>query len=317
MEVSLRLPLLGTIEEPGGVALPRITANVVRSMSSGHIAIESVPDGPHVSISGGGSSFSLNSLYERDMPEIPPAPASTDATMRASDFRAAVARVTKCASKDPTRPVLTGVLVRLDGEGLTMVATDSYRLAVARAPMSFAPAEPREGIVPSRALVEASRIASALDAGQVDITLGDRAVFRAGGAILTGRLIDGQFPDFRKIVPENFEHEFVFNRAELLAAIKRIGIVSKDKPIRLRFADGGMTVSAVNELFGSGEERIPAIYSGEPLEIGFNAGFLRECVEVVDDPEVNLAIINPLRPMMIYGSSKDAGFCLLMPMKLQ
>jgi DNA polymerase-3 subunit beta len=237
--------------------------------------------------------------------------------MRASDFRAAVARVARAASNDQTRPVLTGVLVRLDGDGLTMVATDSHRLAVARAPLSSAPTEPREGIVPSKALAELSRIASALDAGQVEIVLSDRAVFRAGGAILTSRLIEGQFPNFRQLLPERFEHEFAFNRDELLDAIKCIGIVAKDKPLRLRFADGGMTVSATNEFFGSGEERIPANYSGEPLEIGFNAAFLREGVEMVDDPEVHLAIVNPLRPMMICGRDKDAGFCLLMPMKLQ
>jgi DNA polymerase-3 subunit beta len=323
IEIGLRLPLLGTIEEPGGAALPKITVNVVRSMPDGHITIESATDGNQVTISGGGSSFSMNSIPESDLLEIPPAVALCDAVLRASDFCAAVARVTKAASNDQTRPVLTGVLMRIDEDGLTMVATDSYRLAVARAPLSDTPAgpwdgiAPREALVPSRAFAEFSRVVSALDAGRVEIALSEHAVFRASGASLISRLIEGQFPDFRKILPENFEHEFAFNRAELLGAIKRIGTIAKDRPIRLRFADGGMTVSATNELFGSGEERIPANYSGEPLEICFNPRFLREGIEMVDHPEVHLAIINPLRPMMIFGENKDDGFYLLMPMKLQ
>jgi DNA polymerase-3 subunit beta len=316
IEVSLRLPLGAIIEEPGWAALPRITEKIARSMPDGHVVIESAPDGLQVNVSAGGSSFSLHSVHESDLPEIPADPSSTDATVRASDFRAAVARVARAASKDQMRPVLTGALVRLGEDALSMVTTDSYRLAVARVPLSSAPAEPREGIVPIRALVEFARIASALDAYEVEIALGDRAFFSAGGASLTGRLIEGQFPDFEKFVPESFEHEFTFNRTELLEAIKCIGTVAKDKPLRLRFASGGMTVAAINELFGHGEERIPAIYSGEPMEIGFNAGFLREGVEMVDDPEVNLAIANPLRPMMIHGRDKDAGFYLLMPMKL-
>jgi DNA polymerase-3 subunit beta len=316
MELSLRLPLEASVEEAGGVVLPRLAADIVRSLAEGSVLVEHRRGEGVATITGGASSFALNCLQESEFPALPP-DAGEGVVIPASVLAATTDRVVRAASRDESRPVLTGVLVRIGGDGLTMVATDSYRLAVAQAALPAPPAEPREGIVPSRALVEVGRIASALKADAVEVVLGDDgALFRVGDARLTSRLIEGQFPDFRQLLPESFDHELVFDRAELLGVLTRIGVLAqRTTPIRLRFEEGAMTVSAISEQLGQGRETIPTPYTGEPLEIGFNADFLREGVDAVEGDEVRFGIISPLRPGLLRGV--DGGYRdLLMPIRL-
>ena len=132
----------------------------------------------------------------------------------AAAILAATERVTKAASRDDTRPVLTGVLVRLESDSLTMVATDSYRLAVGAARSTNGPAEPVEALIPARALAEAQRVSRLAGVDEVELVLTEtQATLRAGDVRLTTRLIDGQFPDYRQLIPERFEHDLALNRA--------------------------------------------------------------------------------------------------------
>jgi DNA polymerase-3 subunit beta len=258
----------------------------------------------------------LNCPPPTDFPELP-ADAGEGLVVPADRLLATADRVARAASRDETRPVLTGVLVHLDPEGITMVATDSYRLAVKRTPLESPPAETREAIVPARALAEVARLVTAQKASEVEIVLTEsQALFRVGGARLTSRLIDGQFPDYRQLVPERFDHELTFERAELLGVLTRIGVLAqRSVPMRLRFAQGEVTVSAVSEQLGEGREAIPVPFSGDPIEIGFNAEFLRDGVDSVEGDEVRMGLISPLRPGLLQGAGDDYRY-LLMPIRL-
>ena len=219
IEISLRVPLEMTVEEPGSVVLPRLAGDIVRSMADGPITLEHRANEGVVSLSGGGSSFSLNCLQSHDFPEWP-ADEGTGLTIPAEPLVEAIDRVARAASRDETRPVLTGVLVRIAQDGLTMVATDSYRLAVRQAPLDNPPADAREAIVPARALSEVSRLVGAMKADAVEVVLSEsQALFRIGDVRLTSRLIEGQFPDHRQLVPETFEHDVAFERSELLGVL--------------------------------------------------------------------------------------------------
>lgn len=317
MEVSLRIPLDDAgVEEHGSVVLPRLAADLVRSMAPGPVSLVHNQNEGRVEISGGGSLFSLNCHQAGEYPELP-SDAGIGLSIPAHRFITCAERVVRAASRDETRPVLTGVLVRIGPDGLTMAATDSYRLAVTTVPLDDPPADVREAILPARAVAEAARLAGQQKDGEVDLALGDtQATVRVGGIRLTTRLIDGQFPDYRQLIPAEFDHEVRLDRDEFLAVLTRIAVLAqRTAPMRLRFEQGQLTVATASDQVGEGRESMPVPYSGEVLEIGFNADFLREGVEGIEGDEVRLGLISPLRPGLLRGESDDHRY-LIMPIRL-
>ena len=141
-------------------------------------------------------------------------------------------------------------------------------------------------------------------------------IFGTGQAWLTTRRIDGQFPNVQQLRPESFEVELALNRAELLDVVRRAAVMAqRNTPLRLRFEEGELTISAQSQDVGETRESLAVRYSGEPLEIGFNAEFLREGLESVTTDEVKLELINPLRPGLI-SADGDSFWYLIMPIRL-
>ncbi len=316
-EVSLRVPLEDAgVEEHGAVVLPRLVTDLVRSMAPGPVSITHNQNEGQVQVSGGGSSFSLNCHQANEYPDLP-ADGGLGIEIPASRFLICAEKVVRAASRDETRPVLTGVFVRLGPDGLTMAATDSYRLAVRSTALDNPPADTREAILPARAVAEAARLVAQSQNGMVDLALGEhQAGVRCGGVRLTTRVIDGQFPDYRQLIPAEFDHDVRLDRAEFLAVLTRVGVLAqRTSPLRLSFEQGQVTVATASDQVGEGRESLPAPYSGEPLEIGFNADFLREGVEGIEGDEVRLGLISPLRPGLLTGGSDDHRY-LLMPIRL-
>jgi len=195
-----------------------------------------------------------------------------------------------------------------------MAATDSYRLAVKETPVEAAVAE-LEALVPARALSEVARLAVAGDQIELGV-LENQVVFELGDTTLTTRRIDGQFPNYRQLLPEAFEHELTISRAELLDVVRRAAVmIQRATPLQLRFADGEVTVVARTHEVGESKESMPVAYSGEPLEIGFNAEFLREGLESVEGDDVRLKLISPLRPAILTDEGEDFTY-LVMPIRL-
>jgi len=317
MEVSVRVPLEDAgVEEHGSVVLPRLAADLVRSMAPGPVSLVHNENEGQVQVSGGGSSFSLNCHQAGEYPELP-ADNGVGVVVPADRFVTCSERVVRAASRDETRPVLTGVLVRIGPDGLTMAATDSYRLSVRTVPLDAAPGDTREAILPARAVAEASRLAAQAKEGDVEIVLGEsQATIRCAGVRMTTRLIDGQFPDYRQLIPAEFEQEVRIDRGEFLAVLTRIGVLAqRTSPLRLSFEQGQLTVATVSDQVGEGKESMPVPYSGEPMEIGFNADFLRDGVEGLDGDEVRFGLISPLRPGLLRGEADDYRY-LLMPIRL-
>ncbi len=317
MEVSLRVPLDDAgVEDHGAVVLPRLAADLVRNLAPGPVTVVHNQNEGTVQIAGGGSSFTLNCHQPGEYPDLP-REGGPGTGMTTRQFTECAERVVRAASRDETRPVLTGVLVRLGPDGLTMAATDRYRLAVRTVPLEDPPTETTEAIIPARAVAEAARLAGQAAAPDLEISINDtQATIRCGGARLTTRLIDGQFPDYRQLIPAEFEHDVRLDRAELLGVLTRIGVLAqRTTPVRLSFEQGQLTVAATSEQVGEGHETMPAPYTGEPLEIGFNADFLREGVEGMDGDEVRLGLISPLRPGLLTGEARDHRY-LLMPIRL-
>jgi DNA polymerase-3 subunit beta len=265
----------------------------------------------------GSAAYDLHTYAAEDFPRLPEVEHDQLFEVEREAFLDTLGRVSRAASRDESRPVLTGILVQFDGSKLVMAATDSYRLSVKETPLSRGPGREVEAIVPARALAELQRISQASSSDTIEIGVQENQVaFGADGVWLTARRIDGQFPNYRQLLPEAFEAEVVLGRQEMLEVIKRAGLmVQRNSPVRLRFAEGELTVSAQTQDVGEMRESMPIGYAGDVIEIGFNAEFLRDGVESVVDDSVRFKLISPLRPGMILGEGDDFLY-LIMPIRL-
>jgi DNA polymerase III subunit beta len=314
MELSLRTTLPADVEGDGALVVPgKLLADLARLLPEEEVVLEHKVDEGVVHITSGGYASRVNIYSAEDFPRLPPVDVPLQEIERAS-LLDTVERVSRSASRDESRPVLTGILVRFEGTTLTMAATDSYRLSVKQTDLDAAGPE-LEAIIPARALIELGRIAAGAETVQLGVHE-NHVVFGAGDAWLTTRRIDGQFPNYKQLLPESFEVELELPRAELLDVVRRAGVMAqRNAPLRLRFEEGELTVSAQSQDVGETRETMPAGYTGEPLEIGFNADFLREGLESVSGDSVLLKLINPLRPGLI-TTDGDAFWYLIMPIRL-
>lgn len=314
MELSLRTTLPASVEGDGAVVVPgKLLVDLARLLPAADVTIEYRPDDGVATVSSGSYTSRLNVYAAEDFPRLPAidVPLHAVATPSLLDT---VDRVSRSASRDESRPVLTGIQVRFEGTRLIMAATDSYRLSFKETELQEAGPE-LEAIIPARALTELARLA----AGTETVQLGaneNTVVFGAGDSWLTTRRIDGQFPDVNRLLPESFEVEVELPRVEFRDVVRRAAVMAqRNAPLRLRFADGELTVSAQSQDVGETRESIPVAYSREPLEIGFNAEFLADGVDSVSGDTVRLKLINPLRPGLI-SADGDAFWYLIMPIRL-
>jgi DNA polymerase-3 subunit beta len=318
MEVGLRVPLEAQVERPGSVVLPaRLLLDVVRQLPAGDVSLEQRPSENDVELVAGSSRFHLRTLRSEDFPPLPEAGGDEVVTVPAAAFVETIARVSRSASRDETRPILTGILVSATGDELRMVATDSYRLSVKETRLE-APLEAGfEANVPARALEELARLVH--DDGE-PIRIGVRTnqvVFEVGRLTLSSRLIDGQFPNYRQLLPETYEHELTVDRAELLEVVRRISLMAqKNAPLRLSFAEGEVRISAQTPDVGEASEPMPVPFGGEPFEIGFNPEFLVAGLESAGSDDVRLKLISPLRPGLVEAADGSGFLYLIMPIRL-
>ena len=314
MEISLRASLSGDIAGDASVVVPgRLLTDLVRLLPDDTVTLAHDEGDGVLSVASGSHSSRLNVYSAEDFPRLPP----LDVELHRIETKAlleTIDKVGRAASRDESRPVLTGILVRFEGDQLVMAATDSYRLAVKETPLS-AGGPDLEAIIPARALQELVRIASGSD----DVGLGvheNHVIFSAGDVWLTSRRIDGQFPNYKQLLPESFEIEIETPRIPLLEVVRRAGLMAqRNAPLRLRFAEGELTISAQTQDVGEAVESIPVDFSGEELEIGFNPEFLRDGLEAVAGDTVRLKLINRLRPGLV-ASPEERFWYLIMPIRL-
>ena len=318
MEISLRVSLEADVAEEGAVVVPgRLLVDIVRLLPEGQVTLEHRPEDGVARLTCGGAAYTLHTYGPEDFPRLPEIDPEAAFTVERAAFLETVARVSRSASRDESRPVLTGVLVRFEGGKVVMAATDSYRLSVKETELAQGPDSELEAIVPARALAELARVGQASSSETLHIGVQEnQVVFGVDGVWLTARRIDGQFPNYRQLLPEQFEAEVQLPREELLDVVRRTGLLAQRKsPLRLRFEEGELTVSAQTQDVGEARESLPVAFSSEAMEIGFNAEFLRDGLESVTDETVRLKLISPLRPGLLHGESDDFLY-LIMPIRL-
>lgn len=325
MEVGLRLRLDAEVHSPGTVVLPaRLLLDVVRLLPRGSLTLQLRAEEQDVELVCGTAVFHLRTLRAEDFPHLPDPPTETIVFLAAPAFIDTVARVARSASRDDTRPILTGILVSASESSLRMVATDSYRLSVKTTTLDAPVAAPFEANVPARALQELARIAQQADAEQIGVArLENQIVFTlgttpgAGNAVLSSRLIDGQFPNYQQLLPDTADHELRVSREELAEVVRRVSLLAqKNAPLRLGFSDGELRVSAQTPDVGEAHETLPIPFSGEAFDIGFNPEFFRDGLESLESTEVLIKLTSPLRPGLIESADGSGFVYLVMPIRL-
>jgi DNA polymerase-3 subunit beta len=314
MEVSLRASIGGTVEGDGAVVVPgRLLTDLVRLLPDDSVSFSFDQGNSVLEVTSGRYSSKVNVFSAEDFPRLPALDVPMH-TISAPALLGTIEKVARAASRDESRPVLTGILVRFEGDRLTMAATDSYRLAVKETALGESGPE-LDAIIPARALQELARLAAGGDV----VSLGvheNHVVFGAGGVWLTSRRIDGQFPNYKQLLPESFEIEVTTPREPLLEVVRRAGVMAqRNAPLRLSFGEGELRVSAQTQDVGEASESLEIEYAGDPLEIGFNPDFLRDGLEAVGGELVQLKLINPLRPGLL-AAPDESFWYLIMPIRL-
>jgi DNA polymerase-3 subunit beta len=319
MDVGLRVPLEAEVTREGTVVLPaRLMLDVVRSLPATAVSLEVRSVEQDVELISGNARFHIRTLRSDDFPPFPEPEPATAVEVPADAFVSTAQKVAGSASRDETRPVLTGILVSASERELRMVATDSYRLSVKETTLETPLTSGFEVNVPARALQELARLVGHAEDEPLSISVRQNQVlFTLGRVVLSSRLIDGQFPNYRQLLPESFEHELRLAGGEFTDVVRRISLLAqKNAPLRLGFAPGELTVSAQTPDVGEASESLPVAFQGESLEIGFNPEFLRAGLEAIDEGDVLLKLISPLRPGLIEAADESRFRYLIMPIRL-
>ena len=314
LDLTIQLTLSVGGEGDGGVVLPaRLVSDIVRSMGPGKVEV--AVEGDEVSISGGRSQFSVRPLSFDDYPKLS-TPSNSSVTLPAAAVGEALRQVVRAASTDEARPILTGVLLTAENGGLRMVATDSYRLAVRDLADHQVLGADQKVLVPGRALSELQRLVGGGE--ELTMRLGDRdATFEVGGTRLSTRLIEGEFPNYRQLIPASHPNTLTVEREPLLEAIRRVKILAKDAtPVRLQMGGDTLRLTAITQDVGNASEELDATYEGTDLTVAFNPEYFAAGVEACSSDSITLSTLDSLKPAVVRGVGNDDYLYLLMPVRV-
>lgn len=314
LEVTTEVRIAVDAREDGSVLVPaRLLADMVKSLPPDAVDFEA--DGSQAKITCRSFEGTIRCLASEDFPAVRDVE-GTRITVEAQPFAEGVGQVARAASRDEARPVLTGVLMEANREGLTLVATDSYRLAVRE--VRATGEGQAKALVPERAISEAGRAAGSEEKGEVEILIGDaQAAFRVGSIRLTSRLIDGEFPNYRQLLPEPGENRLAANRQDLLEAVRRVGLLARESsPVRLELNALGVRLTSSSPDLGGAVEAVEATYQGEELTAAFNPNYFGDGLAGVTADRVTVELRDGLKPGLIRGEGEDSFTYLVMPVRL-
>jgi DNA polymerase III subunit beta len=329
LELTMQTVFKAAVDEPGTAIVPgRLFGEMVRSLGAGQVSLARGEG--EVEIGSGRGQFRVKTLTADDYPAL--ATEDSEETDDAvtidvdgSHLATALSQVVRAASTDESRQVLTGVLWEIESGSLTLAATDSYRLAVRNLRVNGGPAELRKVVLPARVLGEIARYLQG-GAGGVGCSVRENLVvftLRAGGdskatgdAVIGSRFIEGEFPNYRQLIPDTYPNALTIDREALIDVVRRVGLLAQNNmPVKLHLG-AELEVSAHTPDVGEGQEVIDAEYKGESLVIAFNPQFLLDGASAIQTDRVVLEAGDGLKPAILRGEGEDAFTYLLMPVRL-
>ena len=329
MEVSIQTSSPAEVEDEGRVVVPaRIFNDVVRSQPGGELRLEHDSSGGYVKLAAGRNEYQIRAYAAEDFPQLPRFDEESSFTMPGEVLVETVEKVSRSYSRDETRPVLTGILISFDKSRVKMVTTDSYRLSIKETDLATTFDGSRKAIIPARAMQEVARIFSGSDEEQVEVSLSEnQALFRIGDVLFGTRLIEGNFPEYQRLLPTSFERQISVPREDLIGTLRRVNLFAQRQtppvPVSLAFSEGAVEVIVRSQEIGEAHEKLPAS-SEDDFHISFNPGYLLDGVSAVDTEKVLFKFNEALKPGLIVpgenggdgGSGEDPDFLyLIMPMR--
>ncbi len=323
LDVGLTIKIPAEIQTPGSITCPaRLFQEIVSRLPAGQAKIEIAQEG-RLTLSCGSSRFEFSTLPAEEFPSLPNLDEARSVSLQQSALKGLIKQVAIAAasSQDESRAVMTGISVTIDDSVITLVATDGRRLACTRRRLELAEVEERVQVVlPARALVELSR--SVHDEGSLILKIGKNQVFfEFSNYSLHSRMLEGRFPDYTKVVPTSFDRMCRVGREDFIAALKRMLVVAQEKRspnlIRLKFSEDTLHLSANTPDLGSGDERIPIIFEGDPLVIGFNGKYLVDGLSVLECEEIQFDLQEDSKSAVIRPLGDTDYDYVVMPVKLR
>jgi DNA polymerase-3 subunit beta len=299
--------------EAGRVLLPaRLLSEIVRNLPSDEVQL--VTENGTVRIAGGRSKFDIRSLSPDEFPRVETVQDTRSITVDGDLLAKALSQVALAASRDETRPVLTGVLFEGEGNELRIVATDSYRLAVRT--IEVEGVQDVRVLVPARAVVEVSRLAAGEKSVKIDIA-SSQISFHLGDVVVQSRLIEGEFPAYRQLLPENQPNRLTLSKTGFLEAVKRVAILAQDStPVFLVLSNDAVKLECHAQGLGEGDEEVEnAKYRGEEIRVAFNPAYLDAGVGATESEEVLIDFTDHQRPALVHAPDDTNFLYLLMPIR--
>lgn len=326
LELGISCWIGAQIQEEGSITIPaRLFADLVSTLPNDTVQLAMNVTACTLTVKSGSSSTEIKGIDAQEFPPMPATDVSEGVQVKVADFKEMVQQVAFAASADEARPVLQGVQTTISGNEIVMAATDGFRISVRKVILDEPVRKLQTMLIPARALNELSRIASDPD-GMVSIIVPSgrgQVVFRLDSAELVSQLIDGNFPDYKVIVPRSFKVHTIISTAALLKACKQAEIIARNgnNVVRLNLQPiaekpGQVEVSAQSEETGSNETLIDATIEGPGMVIAFNVKFLREALEVIKTPNLALETNDHKSPARVQPVGDENFLHVIMPMHL-
>lgn len=315
LEVAIRCEIPAQIEKAGATTLPaRRLSAIVRELPSSEITIES--DAKNIStLKCGASFFKIYGLAKDEFPAFPSFKDAKSYTLKQSELKDGLRKTSYAISVDETRYVLNGILFSLKDNKLTLVATDGRRLALFDSDLEFPKSHERDFIVPTKAVTELQRLLT--DDGEVQISVADNLVsFELNGSQLVSKLVEGNYPNYRQVIPGEAKERVTLEREAFLNSVRRVSLLSSDKTssVRLNFTKNNLDITANTPEVGEARESLAVVYRGRDLSIAFNPDFVLDPLRNLSNDEVHIELIDEMSPGVI--KINTPFLYVIMPMRV-
>ena len=315
LDVGITGSVEAQIEKEGATTLPaKRLVSIVRELPASEVEV-SVDAKNHASIRSGPSFFKIIGLGEAEFPPLPNFAGSKEFKIPQIVLRDGLRKTSYAISTDETRYVLNGIFTSFRDGKMTLVATDGRRLAMVDADLEFPASHETDVIVPTKAVTELQRLLG--DAGEVLVKLSDSQIsFTVGDSLLCSKLIEGNYPNYRQVIPGDSNERVVISREALLETVRRVSLLSSEKSnsVKLVFSENRIEVTANSPDVGEAQESMDAIYQGPPMQIAFNPEFLQAPLRNLDTEDVYLDLIDEMSPGVL--RIEGTFLYVLMPMRV-
>ena len=319
LETGITVSVDADIQETGACVMPaRLFFDIVRKLPDDTVSIQ-VDESFKVSIKGGISSFTITALSADDYPELPDVDSEKGIRVPQNELKAMISGTIFAVSENQARPIHTGVLFEVDNDSITSVAVDGYRLALRRYLSEESLERTLKFVAPAAALKEVEKILGDTDDPATFYPGSKHILFTIGDATLVCRILEGEFLDWRRVLPQNNPVKLVGNVSRLTDSIERVGLVISEKlksPVRCKFGDNAAELRTVSTI-GEAYDVCPIAGDGKDLEIGFNCKYLLDALRAVPDSECTLEMINGLSPIVLNPTEGNRYSYMVLPVRLK